>query len=73
MPTQSAACSDRRWSDGQASAVVAPRTFDVIVADGVIEAQTPEAFVNFLKSGSSDFKLRRIVFRRASLMSHAVI
>ena len=28
---------------------------DVIVADGVIEAQTPQAFVNFLKSGSSDF------------------
>src|ERR1700693_3397428 len=35
---------------------------DVIVADGVIEAQTPEAFVNFLKSGNSDSKLRRIVF-----------
>ena len=35
---------------------------DVIVADGVIEAQTPEAFVKFLKSGSSDSKLRRIVF-----------
>jgi hypothetical protein len=35
---------------------------DVIVADGVIEAQTPQAFVNFLKSGSSDSKLRRIVF-----------
>ena len=30
---------------------------DVIVADGVIEAQTPQAFVNFLKSGSSDFKV----------------
>lgn len=35
---------------------------DVIVADGVIEAQTPQTFVNFLKSGSSDSKLRRIVF-----------
>ena len=29
---------------------------DVIVADGVIEAQTPETFVNFLKSGNSDFQ-----------------
>jgi hypothetical protein len=35
---------------------------DVIVADGVIEAQTPQAFVDFLKSGNSDSKLRRIVF-----------
>ena len=35
---------------------------DVIVADGVIEAETPQVFVNFLKSGSSDSKLRRIVF-----------
>jgi hypothetical protein len=35
---------------------------DVIVADGVIEAETPQTFVNFLKSGSSDAKLRRIVF-----------
>ena len=35
---------------------------DVIVADGVIEEQTPEAFVNFLKSGSKDSKLRRVVF-----------
>lgn len=35
---------------------------DVIVADGVIEAETPLAFVNFLKSGSSDTRLRRIVF-----------
>ena len=35
---------------------------DVIVADGVIEAETPQAFVDFLKSGSSDSKLRRIVF-----------
>jgi hypothetical protein len=35
---------------------------DVIVADGVIEAETPQAFVDFLKSGSSDKKLRRIVF-----------
>jgi hypothetical protein len=35
---------------------------EVIVADGVIEAETPEAFVDFLKSGSSDSKLRRIVF-----------
>jgi hypothetical protein len=35
---------------------------DVIVAEGVIEVQTPEAFVNFLKSGNSDSKLRRIVF-----------
>ena len=35
---------------------------DVIVADGVIEAQTPQTFVDFLKSGNSDSKLRRIVF-----------
>jgi hypothetical protein len=35
---------------------------DVIVADGVIESETPETFVDFLKSGSSDRKLRRIVF-----------
>ncbi len=35
---------------------------DVIVADGVIEAETPQAFVDFLRSGSSDAKLRRIVF-----------
>jgi hypothetical protein len=35
---------------------------DVIVADGVIEEQTPQAFVDFLKSGSADSKLRRIVF-----------
>ena len=35
---------------------------DVIVADGVIEAETPQTFVNFLKSGSSDSRLRRIVF-----------
>jgi hypothetical protein len=35
---------------------------DVIVADGVIEAQTPQTFVDFLKSGNSDAKLRRIVF-----------
>jgi hypothetical protein len=35
---------------------------DVIVADGVIEAETPQAFVDFLKSGSADAKLRRIVF-----------
>jgi hypothetical protein len=35
---------------------------DVIVADGVIEAETPLTFVNFLKSGSSDSRLRRIVF-----------
>src|SRR5271168_1018437 len=35
---------------------------DVIVADGVIEAETPQAFVDFLKSGSGDTRLRRIVF-----------
>ena len=35
---------------------------DVIVADGVIEAETPQTFVDFLKAGSSDSKLRRIVF-----------
>jgi hypothetical protein len=34
----------------------------VIVADGVIEAETPQAFIDFLKSDSSDAKLRRIVF-----------
>jgi hypothetical protein len=35
---------------------------DVIVADGVIEAETPQAFVDFLKAGSADTKLRRIMF-----------
>jgi hypothetical protein len=35
---------------------------DVIVADGVIEAETPQAFVDFLKAGGADKKLRRIVF-----------
>jgi hypothetical protein len=35
---------------------------DVIVADGVIETQTPQAFVDFLKSGADDSRLRRIVF-----------
>jgi hypothetical protein len=35
---------------------------DVIVADGVIEAETPQAFVDFLKAGGGDAKLRRIVF-----------
>jgi hypothetical protein len=34
----------------------------VIVADGVIEENTPQAFVDFLKSGNSDSQLRRIVF-----------
>ena len=34
----------------------------VIVADGVIETDTPQAFVDFLKSGSDDSKLRRVVF-----------
>ncbi len=34
----------------------------VIVADGVIETDTPQAFVDFLKSGGDDKKLRRIVF-----------
>ena len=34
----------------------------VIVADGVIETDTPQAFVDFLKSDSSDAKLRRVVF-----------
>ncbi len=34
----------------------------VIVADGVIETDTPQAFVDFLKSGSEDKKLRRVVF-----------
>jgi hypothetical protein len=34
----------------------------VIVADGVIEEDTPQAFVDFLKAGSSDTNLRRIVF-----------
>jgi hypothetical protein len=35
---------------------------EVIVADGVIEADTPQAFVDFLKAGSANSKLRRIVF-----------
>ncbi len=34
----------------------------VIVADGVIESDTPQAFVDFLKSGADDKKLRRVVF-----------
>jgi hypothetical protein len=34
----------------------------VIVAEGVIETDTPQAFVDFLKSGGSDGSLRRIVF-----------
>ena len=34
----------------------------VIVADGVIETDTPQAFVDFLKSGAEDSKLKRIVF-----------
>ena len=34
----------------------------VIVADGVIEFDTPQEFVNFLKSGADDKKLRRVVF-----------
>ena len=40
----------------------AARCPHVIVADGVIESDTPQAFVDFLKSGSDDAKLRRIVF-----------
>jgi hypothetical protein len=34
----------------------------VIVADGVIESGTPQAFVDFLKSGADDKALRRVVF-----------
>jgi hypothetical protein len=34
----------------------------VIVADGVIESDTPQAFVDFLKSGAEDRRLRRVVF-----------
>ncbi len=34
----------------------------VIVADGVIEEDTPQTFVDFLKSMSGDRNLRRIVF-----------
>ncbi|RBP09084.1 hypothetical protein DFR50_12355 [Roseiarcus fermentans] len=34
----------------------------VIVADGVIETSTPQAFVDFLKSGAEDRDLKRIVF-----------
>jgi hypothetical protein len=34
----------------------------VIAADGVIESDTPQAFVDFLKSGADDKKLRRVVF-----------
>ena len=34
----------------------------VIVADGVIETETPQAFVDFLKSGGANANLRRIVF-----------
>ncbi len=34
----------------------------VIVADGVIETGTPQAFVDFLKSGARSANLRRIVF-----------
>ena len=39
-----------------------PRCPHVIVADGVIELETPQAFVDFLKSGAVDRKLRRVVF-----------
>jgi hypothetical protein len=34
----------------------------VIVAEGVIETSTPQDFVDFLKSGAEDKKLKRIVF-----------
>ncbi len=34
----------------------------VIVADGVIETSTPQAFIDFLKSGAEDKTLKRIVF-----------
>ena len=34
----------------------------VIVAEGVIEEDTPQAFVDFLRQGGSDANLRRIVF-----------
>jgi len=34
----------------------------VIAAEGVIEADTPQAFVDFLRQGGSDANLRRIVF-----------
>jgi hypothetical protein len=34
----------------------------VIVADGVIDADTPQAFLDFLKAGSDDKALRRVVF-----------
>lgn len=34
----------------------------VIVAEGVIEADTPQTFVDFLRSASDDRKLKRIVF-----------
>jgi hypothetical protein len=39
-----------------------PRCPHVIVADGVIETSTPQAFVDFLKSGAEDRNLKRIVF-----------
>jgi hypothetical protein len=38
------------------------RCLHVIVADGVIETDTPQAFVDFLRAGRSDASLRRIVF-----------
>jgi hypothetical protein len=34
----------------------------VIVADGVIDAETPQAFLDFLKASASDKALRRVVF-----------
>jgi hypothetical protein len=34
----------------------------VIVADGVIDINTPQAFVDFLKAGANDKTLRRVVF-----------
>jgi len=34
----------------------------VIVADGVIESDTPQVFVDFLKSGADDKMLHRVVF-----------
>jgi hypothetical protein len=44
------------------SAQCGARCPHVIVADGVIEADTPQAFADFLRNDSTDAKLRRIVF-----------
>jgi hypothetical protein len=49
-------------TEALATAQCGARCPHVIIADGVIEADTPQAFVDFLRNDSTDAKLRRIVF-----------